>query len=434
MALCGSAAVGLALLCGPSASAANGSHPPKPQVLWRAYPLDPTQTRPAGEVRQITSGAVSTRPASAPANVPDAAPAATRTFSTKRLVALGLLAVVTVGVILMLRRRRADAERREEAEPAGDGSSGRRRLFHVLSQEHGSLAAVRRADRRSGAAPTEGRSSPSGAGGVPDTLLEPAVPPSRPDVVKAERVEQAEPIELRPAATPEQPRPTADEKAALKRKTETLELAEAAKLKAKGQSSEALKDARQHDLTVLKAKLGGPQTTPKRTPAPKRAAAPKRAPAPKPAPAPKRAAAPKPAAPKQARATPRTPAPADPGAMAPASEASTDETNRPRQPTPTTSRCRIEWRRDGDESLFCAMVRTPNGDESVLLSSPSFEWKEDTPPSKELPQVGSAYLALVSKLMADGWVATGSGERWYALELKGTTDQLRSTNRQGGKT
>jgi hypothetical protein len=223
-------------------------------------------------------------------------------------------------------------------------------------------------------------------------------------VVKAERIERAEPVERRPRPTPERPRPTADEKAALKPTTETLDLAAVAKLKAKRQASEALKDARQRDLTLLKAKLGGPQTTLKRAPAPK-----------------------------QARAATPLPAQADPAAMPPASE-TTEETNRPRRPTPTTSRCRIEWRRDGDESLFCAMVRTPNGDESVLLDSPPFEWREDTPPSKELPQVGSAYLALVSNLVADGWVATGSGQRWYALELKGTTDQLRSTNRQGGRT
>jgi len=119
--------------------------------------------------------------------------------------------------------------------------------------------------------------------------------------------------------------------------------------------------------------------------------------------------------------------------MPPASE-TTEETNRPRRPTPTTSRCRIEWRRDGNESVFCAIVRTPTGDESVLLDSPPFEWWEDTPPSKELPLVGSAHLALVSDLVADGWVATGSGERWYALELKRATDQPRSTNRQEGRT
>jgi hypothetical protein len=300
---------------------------------------------------------------------------------------LEVLAAATVGVILLLLVLEAlIARRRAGAEPAGDGSSRRRRLLRALSQEHGSLAAATRADRRSGAA------------------LESAGSPSRPRVAKAERIERAEPVERRPTPTPERPRPTADEKAALKPTTETLDLAAVAKLKAKRQASKALKDARQRDLTLLKAKLGGPQTTLKRAHAPK-----------------------------QARAATPLPAQADPAAMPPASE-TTEETNRPRRPTPTTSRCRIEWRRDGDESLFCAMVRTPNGDESVLLDSPPFEWREDTPPSKELPQVGSAYLALVSNLVADGWVATGSGQRWYALELKGTTDQPRSTHRQEGRT
>jgi hypothetical protein len=318
---------------------------------------------------------------------------------------LEVLAATTVGVILLLLVLEAlIARRRAGAAPAGDGSSRRRRLLRTLSQEHGSLAAARRADRRSGAAPMDGRPSPGAAAGAHDTLLESAGSPS-PRVVKAERIERAEPVERRPTPTPERPRPTADKKAALKRTTETLDLAAVAKLKAKRQASEALKDARQRDLTLLKAKLGEPHTTLKRAPEPK-----------------------------QARAATPLSGQADPAAMPPAPEATTEETNRPRRPTPTTSRCRIEWRRDGNESLFRAMVRTPTGAESVLLDSPPFEWREDTPPSKELPQVGSAHLALVSNLVADGWVATGSGERWYALELKRTTDQLRSTNRQEGRT
>jgi hypothetical protein len=399
VALCAPLAIGLALLCSPAASAANGSRPPKPQGLWRAYPLHPralhpTQNRPAGEVRHTKPGAVSTPPA----------PAAASGHGAAR--ALEVLAATTVGVILLLLVLEAlIARRRAGAEPAGDGSSRRRRLLRALSQEHGSLAAARRADRRSDAAPIDGRPSPGAAAGAHDTLLESTGSPSRPRVVKAERIERAEPVERRPTPTPERARPTADEKAALKRTTETLDLAAVAKLKAKRQASEALKDARQRDLTLLKAKLGGPQTTLKRAPAPK-----------------------------QARTATPLSAQADPAAMPPASEATTEETNRPRRPTPTTSRCRIEWRRDGNESLFCAMVRTPRGDESVLLDSPPFEWREDTPPSKELPQVGSAHLALVSNLVADGWVATGSGERWYALELKRTTDQLRPTNRQEGRT
>jgi hypothetical protein len=317
-------------------------------------------------------------------------------------VALGLLAAVTVGVILLLLVLEAlIARRRAGAERAGDGSSRRRRLVHALSQEHGSLAAASRADRRSGAAPMDGGSSAAAAAGVPDTLLESAGSSSNPRVVTAERIDRAEPVERRPTTT----RPTADEKAALKRTTESPDLAAVAKLKAKRQPSEALKDAKQRDLEVLKAKLRGSQAAPKRAPAPKQAGA----------------------------STPSS-AQAGPPARPPRSVATTEEKNRARRPTPTTSWCRIKWRRDGNESLFCAMVSTSTGDESVLLNSPPFEWKDDTPPSEELPEVVSAHLALLSNLVADGWVATGSGERWYALELKRTTDHLRSTNRQEGRT
>jgi hypothetical protein len=56
------------------------------------------------------------------------------------------------------------------------------------------------------------------------------------------------------------------------------------------------------------------------------------------------------------------------------------------------------------------------------------------PPSKYLPQAGNAYRALVSELVADGWVATGNGAHWYELELERPAANSQATNRQTGST
>src|SRR5204863_8366555 len=94
--------------------------------------MHPTERRLAGRVRRTRPGAVSTPPASA----------AARGHGATR--ALEVLAATTVGVILLLLGLEAlIARRRAGAEPAGDGSSRRRRLLRALSQEHGSLAAAR---------------------------------------------------------------------------------------------------------------------------------------------------------------------------------------------------------------------------------------------------------------------------------------------------
>jgi hypothetical protein len=223
-------------------------------------------------------------------------------------------------------------------------------------------------------------------------------------LVSQAREVQAERVEPQPVAVGAQGRPAAGHKAALKRTGEKSDAGAAAKLKEKGQASAALKDAKQRDLTQLKAKLGEPKTKTKRAPAPAKHG---------------------PAAGK--------PASGNGAPIASTPEVPAKKANAQPPPATTPSHCRIEWRRTGNQSQFCAITRSPTGDKSVLLSSPLFKWKDDTPPRNDFAPAGSAYLALVAQLAAEGWVATDLGERWYALELKRTTEHLQSTNGEEGR-
>jgi hypothetical protein len=299
--VCAAVAVGIAFSGAAPASAASGSPPPKPQVLWHAYPLDSTKT-PARKVHATRPRG--TGPASAPAGDRTAAPRGGGTLSTRHLAALAALAAGAVGVLVLLMRRRA--------------------------------------------------------------LTESVAPSSN------ARVDHGERIEPQPEPPRGQARPSDEEKAALKRTSASADAEAAAKLKAKGHASEAPKDARERDLTALKAKLGHS------------------------------------AAAKRTRAAPR-----------------------PRTPP---ARCHIEWRPNGDQTAFCALGSSASREETALLSSPPFAWTEDVPPSKDLPEAGSAYRALVSELVADGWVATGIGMHWYEVEFERTAQNIRTANRQKGRT
>jgi hypothetical protein len=346
-------AVGLALSGSSAATAADGSTSPKPkpQVLWQAYPLNPTPAQGTGEAHGVKGGPVSPQPASAPAQGRDAAPRANGTFTIGRLAAAGALAAAIVGLLVLRRRRR-------------------------------------RATGRSSAAVAE------------RPLAEPSMESS--DPLPPPRVVRAVRVERRPTPEEDRPRPSAEEKAALKRTSETADAALAAKLKSTTHASTPLQDARQRDLTALKAKLGDPQTTPR----------------------------PSPAHSKREHSGNGTTGPEEHAVVRSISDTTGDEKSRPTPKAP--ARCRIEWRPDGDEYLFSAVARSSTGDESVLLRSPSFEWKRDTPPSKDFPQVGSAYRALVSRLAAEGWMATGIHGQWYELELERTAEPVRATNRQEG--
>ena len=80
--------------------------------------------------------------------------------------------------------------------------------------------------------------------------------------------------------------------------------------------------------------------------------------------------------------------------------------------------CRIAWWRGYRKSHFDARALTRDGGEKVLLTSPPFRWSKPTPPPKDLPEVVRAHGALLAKLEAGGWVVTGNGRDWYALELR----------------
>jgi hypothetical protein len=390
----------LALSGSSAATAADGSTSPKPkpQVLWQAYPLNPTPAQGTGGAHGVKGGPVSPQPASAPAQGRDATPRANSTFTTGRLAAAGVLAAAIVGLFVLLRRRRRAAPSGRMAGQATGNSTAGRRLLHALSQEHGLLAPAKRGERGR-AASASGRSSAVVAERhLAETSMESSDPLAPPRVVQAVRVER------RPRPEQNRPRPSAEEKAALKRTSDTAEAASAAKLKSSAHASTALKDARQRDLTALKAKLGDSQTTP----------------------------SPSPAHSKREHTGNGTTGPEEHAVVRSISDTTGDETSRPTPEAP--ARCRVEWRPDGDEYLFCAVARSSTGDESVLLSSPSFEWKRDTPPSKDFPQVGGAYRALVSRLAADGWMATGIHGQWYELELERTAEPVRATNRQEGRT
>ena len=247
-------ALGLWLSGSPAATAADGSAPPKPQVLWHAYPLSPSQGR-TGTVGSVKTRAPHTRPASTPANRPDTAPSAAQTFPAVPLAAAAAAAAAIVAMLVLLRRRRAARHGAVERSHPRPAPRPARRLPHAPSQEDGALAP--RAVKR-GAAKAGGRTSAVAAGRLTESLLESIGVVPQAHVVQAERVErQVLPKRVRD-------RPSTEEKEALKRTGETADAEAAAKLKSRGQESAALKQATKRDLSVLKEKLGEPQTEPSR--------------------------------------------------------------------------------------------------------------------------------------------------------------------------
>ena len=378
-------AVSLWLSGSPAASAAGGSAPPKPQVLWHAYPLSPPQGR-TGTAGRAKTGAAHTRPASPPANGPDAAPPAARTFPALPLAAAAALGVAIIAAIVPLRRRRA-ARQGDAIAPPARGSTGRGRLLHTLAQEDGTLAPARRGVQRDDAKAADRSSGALAAGSVTESLLESIELVSQARVLQAERVEH----QLTPAHGRDWP--SAQEKEVLRRTSETADAEAAAKLKSSVQASAALKHATRRDLTVLKAKLSEPHTKPSRTSVQLQ----------------------------RAQSGNRTPGPVDHAPARSMPDKGETETNAPGRAA-TPSHCHIDWRADDDGSRFWAIALMPSGAESILHSSPPLEWKGDAPPSKDLPQAGSAYRALVSRLVEEGWMATGIRERWYELELERTPE------------
>jgi hypothetical protein len=105
----------------------------------------------------------------------------------------------------------------------------------------------------------------------------------------------------------------------------------------------------------------------------------------------------------------------------------------PRLPATPGPVCRIEWWRGSRKSHFDARVRTGGGDEAVLLTSPPFRWNESTPPPKHLSEAARAHHALLIQLEAGGWVVTGSGEAWYAVELQRPPSELSNSADQKGE-
>jgi hypothetical protein len=85
---------------------------------------------------------------------------------------------------------------------------------------------------------------------------------------------------------------------------------------------------------------------------------------------------------------------------------------------PPEATCRIVWSRGSVDSRFHATVHTPEGQERLVLSSPSFRWTESTPPPQELPEIARAHEVLLAELEAAGWSAFHTGDHWYELEFQ----------------
>jgi hypothetical protein len=88
------------------------------------------------------------------------------------------------------------------------------------------------------------------------------------------------------------------------------------------------------------------------------------------------------------------------------------------RPAAAPTGCRIDWWRGYVKSEFHAKLRSGDGSEVTFRSSPPFRWNKSTPPPKDLPDAVQAHAALVAELKAAGWIASGSGKHWYALELQ----------------
>jgi hypothetical protein len=216
------------------------------------------------------------------------------------------------------------------------------------------------------------------------------------------RQAQAEPVEPQPvqprAASPAR----AQEQEVLKRKAAKAEPDSTMKLKAKAHAATSQPVHEQHDLTVLKAKLADrPTESPpvRSEPRPMRVGGSSAVPA------------------EAVRPIPMRDAP------------------RRAVPSARTGRCRIDWWRGYVKSQFDARLQRPAGEESVLLlASPPFRWSKPTPPPEDLPQAARAHTALLAQLEQRGWVVTGRGEHWYALELERRSDSPGTAGAQEGGT
>jgi hypothetical protein len=386
---------------------------PRPEELWRAYPLNPKPP-------QVGGGRTRTTQRQGPAVTPQRPATQDRGSSASSWwpLALGLgggLLVLLIGVVIVATRLQPSVRLpsrgrlRAAVAPARGGvetlASAASRGAHAVAaglQQVPTVVAERRPRMPRLPRPTLPRITIPTA----TALTEPLLASVRAHVGEPEPPEREAKV-VRSSATPPRGRASAQPEAEiLKRKGVTAKADETAKLKQKSRTATPPRADEQHDVEVLKAKLAthaepAPEPEPVRPPVelrPVRAVG---------------AAAPPP--------EPLQPLPRRQG---------------PRPvPKPAAPICRIEWWRGYRKSHFDARVRTAEGEEAALLTSPPFRWKKSTPPPKDVSEVARAHEALLSELEAGGWVVIGSGDDWYALELRHRSSELGdSGERQKGET
>jgi hypothetical protein len=379
---------------------------PKPEELWRAYPLNPTA--PPSCARRA-----GTPPHPGPATTSQGSANKERDSGSSAwwLLALALgggLVVVLIAAIIVLTRlqpsvrwpsrrrlRAAVAPARGGVEALAAAASRRARGVAGAVQHVPTVVAERRPRLPHLSRPTLPRIPVPAAMALTEPLLESVRahvrrPPER----------EAEPVRG-PATQPSTHREASDTSEAeiLKRKGVTAKADETAMLKQKSRAPNLPRSDRQHGAEVLKAKLASRAESapePAREPEPVRAPVELR---------PVRAVGS--AAP---AAEPLRPMPTPQGLRA--------------APRPAEPVCRIEWWRGYRKSHFDARVLTEEGDEAVLVTSPPFRWSKATPPSQHLQEVTRAHEVLLEQLEAGGWVVTGGGKDWYALELRRPPSKL----------
>jgi len=359
---------------------ANGRARPQPQPLWHAYPLNPTHSGLAA-----TSG---TRRPTSRATRPDAGTneSAGGVSPSLWVAVAGVLLAAVLTMVVLARRRRSPApvESVQLFEAPREVVAERVQPARMVS----SMGTVGAED--------EALTREVVAGGTESTpKLERG---NRPVLrVAAAAAEPAETAVLKRkdgirVAQPATPRVAAVEQATLKQKRSVARTDEVARIKAKTDASSSLKEAEDRDVTKLKAKLvERPAKRPVRV---------------------------EPAAKAARRGAPQPPS----GARRPA----------PKQVQP--GRCRIEWWRGYVKSEFCANTQLPDGRESTLRRSPPFRWRKSTPPPKDLPEAAEAHETLVHELIEDGWVVSGGGSDWWALELKEQAGRRSTIERPKGAT
>jgi hypothetical protein len=106
------------------------------------------------------------------------------------------------------------------------------------------------------------------------------------------------------------------------------------------------------------------------------------------------------------------------GATSTAAPRKTDARNNGKQTPDVPEICHIVWSPEDGESHFSAKTNEADGAPSVVSSSPPFLWNERTPPPTSLPRAAKAHAVLVHQLKAAGWTTVGRGEEWYSLELQ----------------